>query len=152
MKRAQELVEFALVLPFLVFLVLGGLAVANAITANAQLSQAASRSALDATTGNITSCADAFGAAQVAVQTVVTSGLVTVNTITVDCDAKTSSSHAICTGGPTGSPSCTSGDFASGQLLTVKIDAQVDVSAFAFGPNLGISATGASIIPIDLTI
>jgi Flp pilus assembly protein TadG len=158
MKKGQELIEFALVLPFLVFIVFGALAIANVVSSNTQLTQAATRAALDASnivTSSSTNCSDAFSAAQVAASEVVTSSLVTVTQLTVDCDASNPSAHDVCSrtgsGTPldtlTGAPTCGTASFIGGKTLSVKLDAQIDVSLFGFGPSLGISSTGASIIP-----
>jgi Flp pilus assembly protein TadG len=149
LKRGQELVEFALVLPLLLIVIMGALATANAVNASTQITQAAARAALDAANTNTTWCADSYSAAQTAIKEVVTSTLVTVTNITVDCDASNNGSHTTCSG-DLSTDSCTSGappDTARGNLVTVRIDAQVSVAVFGTGPNLTTSSTGAAIVP-----
>jgi Flp pilus assembly protein TadG len=149
-KRGQELVEFALVLPLLLLIVLGGLAVATDVAASTQVNQAAARAALDGANSNANTvgCKAALAAAQSAVKEVVTSGLVTVTKITVDCDAGNSASHEVCTGtlSSDNDPRCNA-FFTPGNILTVKVETQINVAVLGAGPNLVFSSTGAAIIP-----
>ena len=148
-QRGQELLEFAIVLPILLLVILGALATANAVSSDTQINQAAARAALDASNANTTHCADAFTAAQTAIQEVVTSNIITVDAITVDCNAGDHGNHATCFGTETGSPNsdCSSAAFEPGNLLTVVVDTHVSVALFGTGPSLPLSSTGASVIP-----
>ena len=147
-SRGQELVEFALVLPLMLLIILGALATANAVSSSTQVNQAAARAALDAANTSTANCSDAFSSAQAAVREIVTSNLITVTQLSVDCNVKNNGggSHDICTGTLTTADACTA-THDIGDLLSVKVNAQVSFALFGTGPNLGISAIGASIIP-----
>lgn len=147
-QRGQELIEFALVLPAILLIILGALGVTTMVSSSTQITQAASRAALDATNVGSTSCRDAFDAAQAAIREIITSNAISVTNLKVNCQTP-SSGHTCSSPGDalTDTVSCGNDSLTGGNLLTVTIQAGVNLTVFGTGPSLPLSSTGASIVP-----